>query len=401
MGVIFTVYDSIVNCLLRCGDIRGGKRDSFCGGEEIEKWGNVIPAVRGVPVTKKASTGFGEDRHVRPLVLRPAVSGVRVVVEISPQVSRKNRTKSLVHRPARLQIPRRQDIAEEARIAQLQPTLPHRTRVTDKSRDSRRGYKDAVRKWTERKREREEKGRQNERQKLSENRESDRLESPQGQIDPAIIKQEIKDTHANLHRAVGKDEHETLRACNPPSDESHRIMPISETKMSTDTLISALVAEIMKERQHVDEVKNFVIKKHTLEEWQNWGKILVERMDKQKKNWEEYREIRKKEGSRDYGRQNFDKSTRGELPWESLSIQSVYYWVDKLDKVLEEAEDHLPKTHCEWKEVEKKSAEQRAAKGEEAQFVRTKVRDYVESDSDDPSTMGPVKRKRLPLRPKN
>ncbi|TGO73893.1 hypothetical protein BELL_0323g00070 [Botrytis elliptica] len=386
------------------------------------------PAVSGVPAVEESSSWFGGDIYTRPLVLRPAVFGVMdaegassqvmcgnrtkplvlrpaahdisVVEETSPQVVQKTRTKSLVHRPALPKNPRRQNLAEQARIMQLQSTLPHRPRVTDKSRDSRRRYKEAVRKWTERKRAREERERRDERKKLGESRGSDQYENPHRQIDPAIIKQDIQDIHADLPRAVGNDEHETLQACNPPLNEWHGIMPISETKMSTDTLISVLVAEIMKERQHVDEVKNFVNKKHTLEEWQNWGKILAERMDKEKKNWEEYREMRRKEESRDHGGPKFDTSMRGEWAWEPLSIQSVYGWLDKLDKVLEEAENRSLETHCESKEVERESVEQRAAKREKTRVVERHVRAYVDSDSDDMSAVGSGKRKQLPLRQK-
>ncbi|TGO27885.1 hypothetical protein BPAE_0035g00280 [Botrytis paeoniae] len=351
------------------------------------------------------STGNGVQlsawfEYPKPLVHRPAVSGVLDTEETSPQAIWGNHTKPLVHRPAIPENDKWHDLAEDARIRQLQSTLPHRPRITDKSRDSRRRYNESLRKWVERKGEREERGRQSERRRLSGSRESDRYEISHCQIDPAIIKQEIQDIHADLHRAVDNDEHETLQACSPPSNECHRIIPISDTKMSTDILISVLVAEIMKERQHVDEVKNSVNKKHTLEEWQNWGKILAERMDKERKNWEEYREMRKKEESRDHEGQEFDKSTREEWPWEPLSIQSVYYWLDKLDRALEEAENRLPKVHCESKEVEKGSAEQRAAKREKAQFVKRHVRAYVDSDSDDPSAMGPAKRKQLPLRQK-
>ncbi|KAF5875396.1 uncharacterized protein Bfra_003850 [Botrytis fragariae] len=360
----------------------------------------IRPAISCVLEAEESSSRFLQNSYNRPLVLRPAVSGVPVVEETSPQVVQKNRTKSLVHRPAILKSPRRHDLVEQARIMPLYFTLPHRPRVTDKSRDSRRKHKEAVRKWIERKREREKRGRQNERRKLSESRESDRYENSHRQINPATIEQEIQDIHADLHRAVGNDEHETLQACSPPSDEWHRITPISETKVSTDVLISVLVAEIMKERQHVDEVKNFVNKKHTLEEWQDWGKIVVGRINEKKKNWEKYREMRKKEESRDHGGQKFDKSTRQGWAWEPLSIQSVYYWLDKLDRALEEAENGFPKTHCESKEVEKESAEQRAAKREKSQFVKRHVRAYVDSDSDDPSAMEPAKRKQLPLRQK-
>ncbi|TGO14041.1 hypothetical protein BTUL_0059g00260 [Botrytis tulipae] len=382
------------------------------------------PAVSGFPDVEESSSWFGRDIYTRPLVLRPAISGVldaerassqvvwgnrtkqlvlRPAVpcvpateEASPHVIQKTPTKSLVHRPAIRKNHKRQDITEEARIRQLQSTLPYRPRVTDKSRDSRRRYKEVVRKWTERKREREEL----ERRKQSESRGSNRFGDSHHEIDPAIIKQEIQDIPADIHRAVGNDEHETLQACILSSNEWPRLMRISGTKMSTDTLVSALVAEIMKERQHVDEVKNFVNKKHTIEEWQNWGKILAERMDKGRKNWEEHREMRKKEEPRDHGGQKFDKSTRGEWTREPLVIQSVYYSLEKLDRALEEAENRLPKTHCESKEAEKESAEQRAAKREKVQFVKTRVWAYVDSDSDDPSAMGPAKRKQLPLRQK-
>ncbi|KAF7932106.1 uncharacterized protein EAE97_009127 [Botrytis byssoidea] len=383
------------------------------------------PAVSGFPDVEESSSWFGGDIYTRPLVLRPAISGVldaerassqvvwgnrtkslvlRPAVpcvpateEASPQAIQKTRMKSLCYRPAIRRNPKRHDIAEEARIRQLQSTLPYRPRVNDKSHDSRRRYKEVVRKWTERKREREE----IERRKQSESRGSDRFGDSHHEIDPAIIKQEIQDIPAGIHRAVGNDEHETLRACILPSNEWPRLKPISETKISTDTLTSALVAEIMKERQHVDEVKDFVNKKHSLEEWQNWGKILAERIDKGRKNWEEYKEMKKKEESRDHGGQKSDESTRGELARGPLVIQSVYYCLEKLDRALEEAENRLLKTHCESKEAEKESAEQRAAKLRKEQFVKRRVRDYVDSDSDNPSAMGPAKRKQLPLRQKN
>ncbi|TGO49909.1 hypothetical protein BCON_0196g00050 [Botryotinia convoluta] len=354
------------------------------------------PAIPGSPDAEEASPQAVLENRSKPLVLRPAVPGVPATKETSLQVVRENRTKPLVLRPAIPGNDTWHDLAEEARIRQLQFTLPHRPRVTDKSRDSRRRYKESLRKWVERKREREE----IERWKQSESRESDRFGNSHHEIDPAIIKQEIQDIHAGFHRAVGNDKYETVQACSPPSNQCHRLMPISETKILTDTLISALVSEMMKERQHVDEVKKFVNKEHTLEEWQNWGKILAERMDKEKNNWEVYREMRKKEEPRDHGGQKFDTSTRREWPWEPLSIQSVYYWLDKLDRALEEAENGLPKAHCESKEVENESAEQRAAKREKAQFVKRHVRAYVDSDSDDPSAMGPAKRKQLPLRQK-
>ncbi|KAF7887777.1 hypothetical protein EAF00_010071 [Botryotinia globosa] len=354
------------------------------------------PAVSGVPDVEESSSWFGEGIYTRPLVLRPAVSCVPEAEGASSQVVWENRTKSLVHRPAIRKNHKRQDITEEARVRQLQSTLPYRPRVNDKSRDSRRRHKEVVRKWTERKREREE----IERRKQSESRGSNRFGDSHDEIDPAIIKQEIQDIPAGIHRAVGNDEHETLRACIQPSNEWPRLIPISGTKMSTDTLVSALVAEIMKERQHVDEVKNFVNKKHTLAEWQNWGKILAERMDKGRKNWEEHKEMKKKEESRDHGGQKFDESTRGEWARESSVIQSVYYCLEKLDRALEEAENRLLETHCESKEPEKESAEQREAKREKEQFVKRCVRDYVDSDSDDPSAMGPAKRKQLPLRQK-
>ncbi|TGO61639.1 hypothetical protein BOTNAR_0126g00110 [Botryotinia narcissicola] len=383
------------------------------------------PAVSGVPDVEESSSWFRGDIYTRPLVLRPTISGVldaerassQVVwgnhnkplvlrpaspcvpatEEASPQVMQKTRTKSLCYRPAILRNPKRHDIAEEARIRRLQSTLPYRPRVNDKSQDSRRRYKEVVRKWTERKREREE----IERRKQSESRGSDRFGDSHHEINPAIIKQEIQEIPADTHRAVGNDEHETLRACILPSNEWPRLKPISETKMSTDRLVSVLVAEIMKERQHVDEVKNFVNKKHSLEEWQNWGKILAERMDKGRKNWEVYKEMKKKEESRDHGGQKFDKSTRGEWAREPLLIQSVYHCLEKLDRALEEAENRLSETHCESKEDEKESAGQRAAKREKVRFVKRRVRDYVDSDSDDSSAMGPEKRKQLPLRQKN
>lgn len=358
------------------------------------------PAVSRFLNAKEASPQAMGGNYTKSLVLRPAVPYVPATKETSPQAIQKNRTKSLVHRPAKLRNSKRHDIVEEARIRQLQSTLPYRPRVTDKSHDSRRRYKEAARKWTERKREREERERQKERKAHSEGRGSDQYKIADRQINPAITKPEIQDVHADLYRAVGNDEHETLQACNPPSNEWHRITPISETKVLTDTLISVLVAEIMKERQHVDEVKSFVNKKHTLEEWQNWGKILAERMDKEKDKWEEYRGMRKKEEPRDYGGQKFDTSTRGEWPWEPLGIQSVYYCLDKLDRALEEAESRLLKTHCESKEVGRESVEQRAAKRKEAQLAKRRVWDYVDSDSDDPSARGPAKRKRLPLRQK-
>ncbi|TEY70429.1 hypothetical protein BOTCAL_0103g00120 [Botryotinia calthae] len=299
------------------------------------------PAGSGVPDVGETSSRVVREKRMEPLVHRPAVHGFLAVEETSPQAVRKIRTKPLVLRPAIPEIPILHDIAEQKSTMQLQSTLPYRPRVTDESRNSRRRYKQSVRKWIERKRRREER----ERWSSSESRESGRFGNSHHEIDHAFIERGILDSPLDYSHAIGKEEDD---------------------------------------------------KKHTVEEWQDWVNFLVERVDKKKKNWEEYREMSKKRELMDYGGPKIDELVKGEWSRVHLLIQSIYHCLDKLDRVLEEAEECSRKTHCETKEVESESA----AKREKAQFVETYLWTYIGSDDDDPSVMRPAKRKQLPLRKK-
>ncbi|ATZ51180.1 hypothetical protein BCIN_06g06050 [Botrytis cinerea B05.10] len=302
----------------------------------------------GVLDSGETSSLVVREKRMKPLVHRPAVHGFLAVEETSPQVVRKTRTQPLVLRPAIPEITVLHDIAERKPTMRLQSTLPYRSRVTDESRDSRRRYKQSLRKWIERKRRREER----ERWSGSDSRESGRVGNSHHEIDLAIIERRILDSLLDYSHTVGKEE---------------------------------------------NELKDFVGKEHTLEEWQGWGKMLVERADKKKKDWEEYREKRE---LMDYRGPKIDGLMKGKWSREHLLIRSIYYCLDKLDRVLEEAKECLRKTHCETKEVDSERAEQSVAGREKAQFVETYLRVCIDSDDDDPSAMRPAKRKHLPLRMK-
>ncbi|KAF7952803.1 hypothetical protein EAE96_006029 [Botrytis aclada] len=374
------------------------------------------------PAVVSGAGDAGEDGYPRPLVLRPAIPGALDAGKASSQVVWENRTRLLVFRPAvggadarkaskwfgeggcsrplvlRPAIPQtdtRHDLAKPAQIMPLQSTLPHRPRMSD---ESRRRYKKSMRKWIERKREREERERQNERQKHSEGQVSDRYESSHRQIDPAIVGPEIIDLPPKDHHALGNHvhKHEVSQASKPLVGDWPSLIPESDTGTANDEYIQALASEMRKKMKRGDEVKDFVSKEHTLEEWQQWGKVLVQDIDEDKKNWEEYEKMMMEAKLRRLLCEISNISGWVEKPLDTRFIQSLKDLQDKFHRALQQAEKLLPKTHGESKEVEKKSA----AKRGKAQFVKTHVRAYVDSDSDDPSARGPVKRTQLPLRQK-
>ncbi|KAI9642225.1 hypothetical protein NHQ30_009027 [Ciborinia camelliae] len=192
---------------------------------------------------------------------------------------------------------------------------------------------------------------------------------------PFTIRQEIQDLHMELYRVSYSTEYKKMK----PLDVDRFInKELYITEKLNQILASQVVSERLKKMQAFKDIKNFVGEEHTVEEWQEWGKKMVDELDKEQEGWRDRRDDRKW----------IEQAEERDI-WDCSPTMSRDYWGCVLDKIIEQVELMPTKelrlaTMTMWTSARDKARQterDRLRRAEEQKFKKTR-RGYVASDQD-------------------